>query len=152
MIDDQSTPDHVVLVETFARSSPDQLFQYFVDPDLLVQWWPQTAEVEPRLGGTYHLAWPSMNWHLRGDYTEFSPGDVLAFTWKWDHDRAKPVRTVRITLAPVETEPSSRSSMVRTPGLRRTRRSGRDTSRAGRIFSRSWVRFLRREFSPREGK
>lgn len=103
MSDDQSTPDHVVLVETFARSSPDQLFQYFVDPDLLVQWWPQTAEVEPRLGGTYHLAWPSMNWHLRGDYTEFSPGDVLAFTWKWDHDRAKPVRTVRITLAPVET-------------------------------------------------
>lgn len=99
-MEDRSLPEQVVLIEDFERTAPEYLFTCFVDPSLLVQWWPQTADVDPRLGGSYHLSWPSMNWHLRGDYTEFSPGEALGFTWKWDHDGDKPPRTVRITFEP----------------------------------------------------
>lgn len=53
---------------------------------MLQQWWPPLAELEACEGGTYHLAWPQMNWHLRGLYRAFVPGKQLSFSWHWDHE------------------------------------------------------------------
>ena len=80
-----STTDKVVIIAEFANCTSEALFDCWVKPDLITQWWPPVAEIEPALGGTYHLSWPKMNWHLRGRYTVFEPGKQLGFTWKWDH-------------------------------------------------------------------
>lgn len=77
--------DKLVIVADFMHTTPDVLFNYWIVPELLQKWWPPEAEIEPRLGGAYHLFWRQMNWHLHGHYTEFIPEATLAFTWQWDH-------------------------------------------------------------------
>lgn len=78
--------DELVVEANFPSTDPQTLFRYWTEPTLLTQWWPQTAETDPRVEGAYHLSWPQQDWHLRGRYTVFEPGNRLGFTWKWDHD------------------------------------------------------------------
>lgn len=81
------TGNDTLLIETqFPSSTPEQVFSHWTQPELLARWWGPQMENEPEIGGKYHIAWPSMNWHLRGRYLEFEPGQRLVFTWKWDHD------------------------------------------------------------------
>jgi uncharacterized protein YndB with AHSA1/START domain len=94
-------PSHagrLVVQAEFPRLTPTALFDYFVRPHLLTQWWPASASVEPRLGGRYHMAWPAMGWNLRGEHTAFAPPARLAFTWHWDHEPAMPVRQVDLSI------------------------------------------------------
>ena len=95
-----SSDDTLIITASFPTCSAEVLFEFWIQPYLLIQWWPQVAEVEPRLGGAYHLSWPQRNWHLRGWYTLFEPGKKLAFSWQWDHH---PVREdVIVTFEPLE--------------------------------------------------
>jgi uncharacterized protein YndB with AHSA1/START domain len=75
------------VVGDFGNFTPQELFDHWVKPELLVQWWPREATVDPRLGGAYTFSWPEKDWHLRGTYTAFEPAKHLGFTWMWDHDR-----------------------------------------------------------------
>ena len=70
----------------FPDTNTQKVFNYWTQPTLLQKWWPQEAEIEPHTGGQYHLSWPKMNWHLRGHYTSFEPGERLTFTWRWDDE------------------------------------------------------------------
>jgi len=94
---------NILLVEVdFPAALPHTVFDYWTQPALLRQWWPQEAEVESRVGGAYQLGWPQMDWHLRGRYTAFEPGKRLGFTWRWDHDEPdEPEREVLIVLEPL---------------------------------------------------
>jgi uncharacterized protein YndB with AHSA1/START domain len=82
--------DQVVLEGDFEAFSRQELFDYWVTPTLLTQWWPKEAEVIPGKGGTYKFSWPSMGWVLEGKYLEFEPGEKLGFTWKWNHEPDRP--------------------------------------------------------------
>ncbi len=90
-------PDTLIMTGDFPTLSSEAMFDYWVKPELLTQWWPEQAATDPHLDGEYHLAWPGMNWHLRGHYTAFEPGRKLSFTWKWDHEPDTPDRHVAIT-------------------------------------------------------
>ncbi len=90
----------LIMAGDFPHCNPEALFAYWTRPELLCRWWPHEAETDPRLGGTYHLAWPAMNWHLRGRYIAIAPERRLAFTWAWDHEPDAPERQVDITFAP----------------------------------------------------
>jgi uncharacterized protein YndB with AHSA1/START domain len=98
-----TTPlDRLTVRADYPVAPPPTLFAYWTQPALLTSWWPRAAEIDPRVGGAYHLSWPQMNWHLRGRYTEFVPGDQLAFTWNWDHLPNDAVdRIVAIDFAPL---------------------------------------------------
>ena len=80
-----STLDKAIVVGMFPTCSPDRLFDYWITPPLLTQWWPPEAEIEPYIHSSYHFTWPQMQWHLRGHFTAFDPGRKLTFTWQWDH-------------------------------------------------------------------
>lgn len=87
---DVSTSNATIQVTgDFLGFSPDELFDYWVKPDLLVKWWPREATVDPRMGGHYSYVWPEQNWVLQGDFTIFEPGSRLGFTWSWNHDMGK---------------------------------------------------------------
>lgn len=97
-----ATLETLVIEDTFVGWSADALFACWIEPTLLTQWWPQFAEVVPRLCGAYHYAWPEMRWHLRGHYTAFLPGRRLGFTWRWDSDPDDALtRHVDITFEPL---------------------------------------------------
>ncbi len=107
-----SSNDTLVVTAPFPTCPLTKLFEYWIQPHLLVQWWPQVAEVEPRLGGTYHLSWPQMNWHLRGSYTTFEPAKKLAFTWQWDHHSIQ--EGVIVTFEPLD-EQGTTLTIVQSP-------------------------------------
>jgi uncharacterized protein YndB with AHSA1/START domain len=81
-----SGPSELVLQGDFEAFSPQELFDYWVTPSLLTQWWPEEAQVNACPGGEYCFSWPSMNWTLQGTFKEIAPGERLSFTWKWNHD------------------------------------------------------------------
>ena len=101
-IKDVSTGDtELTLTGEFLDFTALGLFAYWTRPDLLRQWWPPQAEVEPHIGGAYHYWWPERGDHLRGGFTAFEPGKKLAFTWKWDHEPVNaPTRTVTVSFTP----------------------------------------------------
>jgi uncharacterized protein YndB with AHSA1/START domain len=91
----KTAEDRIKIEADFTRLNPAQLFDYWTSADLLKKWWPPSAELQPELGGTYHLSWPKQDWHLRGKFTMFDRGKALGFTWKWDHES---VDVTRVTV------------------------------------------------------
>jgi uncharacterized protein YndB with AHSA1/START domain len=90
------------LESDFMGFSPGELFDCFVRPELVRQWWgPEVVEIDGRPGGHYHLGWPAMKWALRGTYTSFAPGERLGFTWSWDQSPELPERHVELLFEPI---------------------------------------------------
>jgi uncharacterized protein YndB with AHSA1/START domain len=81
--------------------APEAMWRAWTEPDELKRWWPQEAEIDLSVGGAYHMAWPTMGWHVRGAYTEVAAPGRLAFTWSWDHEPDVPTRTVSLDLQPM---------------------------------------------------
>ena len=81
-----SPSDVAVVSGDFEEFTPADLYDYFTSPGLLTRWWPTEAEIDPTVGGQYHLYWAKSDWHLRGTYTAREPGVHLGFTWAWDHE------------------------------------------------------------------
>ena len=79
-----------VHIEREVNAPPGAVYEHFVDPELLVRWWPSEAETDPRVGGEYRLSWEGPEVTLRGQYRRTVPGKQLAFTWKWDHEDLPP--------------------------------------------------------------
>lgn len=94
--------DHMIVMADLPRLSPPTAFDYFTRPELLAQWWPPEAIVEPRAGGSYRLSWPEMGWELFGRYSVFEPGERLGFSWRWSHHPELPLRVVEVVFAPSE--------------------------------------------------
>jgi uncharacterized protein YndB with AHSA1/START domain len=91
-----SDSSHLKLTAVFPGIKKDELFAYFTQPDLLTQWWPQSAELKPHRGGLYKFTWPAMEWTLYGEVVAFEPGEKLAYTWNWEHEPDTPTRLVEI--------------------------------------------------------
>src|SRR5260370_35120997 len=77
--------DRIAILADFPNLNPALLFDYWTNADLLKKWWPPSAELEPKVGGTYHVSWPKQDWHLRGQFTLFDQGKTLGFARQWDH-------------------------------------------------------------------
>ncbi|MBA3825737.1 MAG: SRPBCC domain-containing protein [Ktedonobacterales bacterium] len=95
--------DDTTLILTCAIPAPPAaVFAAWTQPEHIVRWWPQTAEIDARVGGSYHLGWPTLNQHLRGTYLVVVPAAVLTFTWRWDDATAEgdAPRVVALTFAP----------------------------------------------------
>lgn len=94
-----------LLIEApFPSTHPSLLFSYWIEPDKLPKWWiwPQEIEIQPYIGGAYHLGAPQKNWHLRGNYTLFDFPRQLTFTWRWDHDlQEDATREVKLIFEPL---------------------------------------------------
>jgi uncharacterized protein YndB with AHSA1/START domain len=77
-------------------ATPERLFALLTEPDALVRWWPDVAELEPRLGGRVRMAFRGGESVVTGEVTRFEPPHALAFTWV----RAEmPAVTTRIELS-----------------------------------------------------
>lgn len=136
----------LVMSANFPQLAPDVLFDYWTKPDLICQWWPQQAEIEPREGGAYHFSWPKMGWSLRGQYVNFDIGRSLNFTWRWDH-QTTPLRHVEITF---DALPNGGTQITLTHGFY-TDSAEDQEERAGHI--EGWIHFLGRlqQLEPPEG-
>ncbi|MDR3690197.1 MAG: SRPBCC domain-containing protein [Fimbriimonas sp.] len=83
-----SASDCLVLYGDFLNFTPEELFDHWVKPELLLLWWPKDVELDAVVGGMYRFGWPEQDWVLRGRYEAFEPGRRLRFTWHWDQHPA----------------------------------------------------------------
>jgi uncharacterized protein YndB with AHSA1/START domain len=78
------------------------VFDFFVDPDRMIQWMGRAAELDPRPGGACRI---DINGRdvARGEFVEVDRPRRVAFTWGWESEEAS-VRpgasTVEVTLSP----------------------------------------------------
>ncbi len=63
------------------RATPERLFALLTEPDALVRWWPDVAELEPRLGGRVRMEFAGGTSVVTGRVTRFDPPHGLGFTW-----------------------------------------------------------------------
>jgi len=81
-----SSTDALVVYGDFHGFTPNELFDYWVNPELVTEWWPKVVEIDPRVGGAYRFSWPEQEWFLQGTYSVFDPGKQLKFGWTWNHE------------------------------------------------------------------
>lgn len=135
-----SSDDLLVVESEYPETEPDELFNYWTKPELLMQWWPVEAEVEPVAGGEYHFAWPEKDRHLRGEYTAYEPGRQLGFTWRWEHEPERPERNVTVQMAALK-EGGKGTKVVVTHGRYS---DSAEESEEKKEYLEGWTRFLER--------
>lgn len=72
-----------VVREVTIAAPPEQVFEYFIDPDKMVRWKGISAELEPKSGGTYRV---DMNGRdvIRGEYLEIVRPSRVVFSFGWE--------------------------------------------------------------------
>lgn len=101
VVETAASSPHRLEVSAAIDRSPATIWEAFTNAEALATWWSQEAIVDPVVGGEIIASWPSMDWTMRGRYTELVPHDLVAFTWSWDHEPDTPERLVQVTLEPV---------------------------------------------------
>jgi len=126
--------ERLIFEAEYSGVTPAELFRHWIEPELLVRWWPHQADVEPREGGEYHFRWPGCL-HLRGRYTAFAPGRHLRFSWRWEHEPHLPVRFVDVTFQPIPR--GTRQTLIHSD-------YGREDSAERQEHLEGWISFLGR--------
>ncbi|MDQ4030452.1 MAG: SRPBCC domain-containing protein [Actinomycetota bacterium] len=77
----QTTHDVSPVVQTIEIDAPaERVFELWTRPEELVRWWPDAAELEPRVGGRLKLEFEGRG-EVWGELTRFEPPNGLGFTW-----------------------------------------------------------------------
>lgn len=92
------TPD--LVVTTIIEASPQEVFPYLVQPDLLVRWLGSWVDVDPQPGGRF--AADLGQTPVRGSYVAVDPPNRVVFTWGIPGNEQMPAgsSTVEIVLRP----------------------------------------------------
>ncbi len=73
----------IVERELRIAASPETVFDFFVDPDRMIQWMGREAELDPRPGGTFRVDLNGR--HIgRGEYVEVDRPNRVVFTFGWE--------------------------------------------------------------------
>lgn len=59
----------------------DRVFPLLVEARSLERWWPDVAELEPKVGGAVRMVFRGGESVVTGEVTRYEPPRSLAFTW-----------------------------------------------------------------------
>lgn len=91
-----------VEVEVRIAARPETVFDFFTDPDKMIQWMGRSAELDPRPGGRFYCDINS-DAIVSGEYVELDRPNRVVFTWGWNgEDSVTPPGSsrVEVLLAP----------------------------------------------------
>ena len=75
--------EDVVTCQAVVPAAPEEVFRWFVRPELLVRWIGIDAQLEPWPGGRFRFEITDGQW-CSGRYLEVVPGRRVVVTWGWD--------------------------------------------------------------------
>lgn len=90
MTDSDDRPVDPTAMATHIAAAPEVVFGHLTTPDGLTAWWPTRAEIDARVGGSYHFHFAGPGVDLRGEIVEFDSPHRLVYTWSWDHEQLPP--------------------------------------------------------------
>lgn len=76
-----------VEVRTRIAAKPETVFEFFTDPDKMIQWMSRSAELDPRPGGRFRCE-VSDDHVVRGEYLEVEPPHRIVLSWGWEGEEA----------------------------------------------------------------
>jgi len=79
----QEAAEDAVTCEAVVPAPPEEVFRWFVRPELLIRWIGIDAQLEPRPGGLFRFEIAEGEW-CSGRYLEVVPGRRVVVTWGWD--------------------------------------------------------------------
>jgi uncharacterized protein YndB with AHSA1/START domain len=98
----QTEATDTITHEVRIHASPETIFEFFTDPQKMVQWKGRAANLEARVGGEYRVDINDVA-IAKGEYLEIDPPRRIVFSWGWMGE-GNPVppgsSRVEITLTP----------------------------------------------------
>lgn len=99
--------------EIFIAASPETVFGFLIDPELMAEWFGSTHTLQPHPGGIFRVECSHGNIAC-GVYTEVAPYERVAFTWGWESPdqtlaRLKPGSS----LVEIQLEPKNGGTLLR---------------------------------------
>lgn len=90
----------VVERELRIAAEPETVYEFFTDPDRMIQWMGRKAELDPRPGGVFRV---DLNGeHIsRGEFVELDPPNRVVFSFGWEGETSivkAGASTVEVTL------------------------------------------------------
>lgn len=88
--------------EIIIEATPETIWPFLTEPEMLVQWHGTVAEIDPQPGGIYRVL-VAGQFQSAGEYVEVVPLEKLVFTFGWEHDGGVILpgsTTIEITLHP----------------------------------------------------
>jgi uncharacterized protein YndB with AHSA1/START domain len=90
------------IVRTVEIAAPAaDVFALLTEPDALVRWWPDAAEVEPRVGGRVRMEFAGGASVVTGEVTRYEPPSALGLTWI-RAETPDVVTTIEFTITPLD--------------------------------------------------
>jgi uncharacterized protein YndB with AHSA1/START domain len=120
----------------------ERVFALLTEPESLVRWWPEAAEVEARLGGRVRMEFLGGESVVTGEVTRYDPPAALGLSWI-RAETPDVVTTIEFTITPLGTE-RSRVEVVH---------AGWEQAPAQRpMHDAGWAHFLRSLAALAEGR
>jgi uncharacterized protein YndB with AHSA1/START domain len=97
-----------VQLEIMIEASPETVFEFFVDPELMRRWIGGHARLEARGGGLFAVDIGGN--HARGTFLAVEPPERVVFTWGWEGSEQVPPGSSTVTCT---FEPRDGGTLVR---------------------------------------
>ena len=87
-------------------ASPETVFAFFTDPEMMTRWLADEATLDPRPGGVCaqtHLGRNGVRYYMRGEFLEVEFPSRVVFTWGFENDDREVgpgESTIEVTLEP----------------------------------------------------
>ena len=102
MIQNETSEPGVIVREVRIAARPETVYAFFVDPQKIIQWIGERAELDPRPGGICRVRMNEQATAL-GKFIELVPYSRVVFSWGWEgEESAVPAgsSTVEVRLVP----------------------------------------------------
>ena len=77
----ESAETPTVTEELLIEASPETIFEFFTQPELMARWMGSSVQLEPVAGGLFATAIGGN--FVRGEFIEVAPFERIVFTWGW---------------------------------------------------------------------
>jgi uncharacterized protein YndB with AHSA1/START domain len=113
--------DNVLEMERLIPASPERLFEYWTEPELVAKWFGpgdfdvSNSQLDLRPGGKWCTTIRSPEGKLRtvsGVYSAIDPPRRLVFTWAWDDDNGLRGHETQVTVTLEPTPGGTRLRLV----------------------------------------
>jgi uncharacterized protein YndB with AHSA1/START domain len=94
--------------EIWIDASPDQVFPYLVEPELLTRWIGEESWNDPRPGGVFRLKFSENT--VSGEFIELDPPRRVVYTWGHEEGDSMPAGSTTVAF---DLEPENGGTRVR---------------------------------------